>query len=184
MPSLGHPWLGGSIGQVKFYQPLLCPRFRQIKRREGSPREFFTLRLISFLPSQLLLCGIGLWQSGRRDKPGGPPRGPPPSARAAEEKPQPEAGPLGFSCGGCQGKPPVDSLPVVDPANSRLFSCCDYAPLVHRRPETDQDRSVNSRLAAVSREQLRQGSALSNRHFDFTTSEVYATIKLRTGAMG
>jgi len=23
------------------------------------------------------------------------------------------------------------------------FSCCDYAPLVHRRPETDRDRAVN-----------------------------------------
>ena len=36
-------------------------------------------------------------------------------------------------------------------------------------------------MAAVSREQLRQGSALSNRHFDSTTAEVCATIKLRTG---
>jgi len=39
-----------------------------------------------------------------------------------------------------------------------------------------------SRLtAAVSREQLRQGSALSNRHFDSTTAEVCASIKLRAG---
>jgi hypothetical protein len=42
-----------------------------------------------------------------------------------------------------------------------------------------------SRLtAAVSRGQLRQGSALSNRHFDSTTAEACPTIKLRTGARG
>jgi hypothetical protein len=33
----------------------------------------------------------------------------------------------------------------------------------------------------VSREQLRQGSARSNRYFDSTTAEVRATIKKRTG---
>ena len=66
----------------------------------------------------------------------------------------------------------------------RLFSCCNYTPLIHRRPETDQDRGVNSRLAAVSREQLRQGSALANRHLDSTTPEACPTIKLRTGARG
>jgi hypothetical protein len=35
--------------------------------------NFFTSPLISFRPSQLLLCGIGLRQSGRWGKPGGPP---------------------------------------------------------------------------------------------------------------
>ena len=38
--------------------------------------------------------------------------------------------------------------------------------------------------ATVSLEQLRQGSALSKRHFDSTTAEVCATIKLRSRAMG
>jgi len=74
--------------------------------------------------------------------------------------------------------------PVVAHANGRLFSSCNYAPLVHRQLETDQDRGVNSRLAAVSREQLRQRSALANRHFDSTTAEACPTIKPRTGARG
>src|ERR1700758_1225874 len=45
------------------------------ERERGGGRSFgnfLTLQLISFWPSQLLLHGIGLRQSGRRGKPGGP----------------------------------------------------------------------------------------------------------------
>jgi hypothetical protein len=30
------------------------------------------------------------------------------------------------------------------PANGRSLSYCNYAPLIHRQPETDQDRPVNT----------------------------------------
>jgi hypothetical protein len=33
---------------------------------------------------------------------------------------------------------------VVARANSRSLSCCNYAPLIHQPPETDQDRQVNT----------------------------------------
>jgi hypothetical protein len=33
---------------------------------------------------------------------------------------------------------------VVTRANGRLFSCCKFAPLIHRQPEADQDRQVNT----------------------------------------
>ena len=45
------------------------------------------------------------------------------------------------------------ATPVIHAA-ARLFSCCVYAPLIHRRPETDRDRAVNTRLAGAHSHQL------------------------------
>jgi hypothetical protein len=146
------------------------------------PREFFTSRLISFLPGQLLLCGIGLWQSGRWGKPGGPPRGTePPQHASGRRKPQPEADPPGFCCGGCQGKWPADSL------------CRSWA-----LPIADRSRAaIMHRLSGNGSGSIREqpsGCCVTGAtppmfrsvepSFRSTTAEACATIKLRTGAMG
>jgi hypothetical protein len=99
------------------------------------------------MPSQLLLCGIRLWQSGRRGKPGGPPRGTEALlyCERLEENPSPGLTCWGFLRWLFQGKiTRWQPTPVVSSANSGSFSCCNYAPLIHQQPETDQDRPVNT----------------------------------------
>jgi len=99
---------------------------RQHCELEPKHGEYFTSPLISFLPSQLLLCGIGLWQSGRWGKPGGPPR--------SRRKPSPGLMCWGFLLWLFQGKWSVGSLswssllPMADRSRAAILHCAHPVP--------------------------------------------------------
>ena len=83
--------------------------------------------------------GVGLWQSRRRGKPGGPPRGTEalPCCERLEENPSPGLTCWGFLLWLFQGKiARWQPTPVVARANGRSFPCCN----LHRLSTSNRKR--------------------------------------------